>query len=106
MQIVGFLLRRLKLHENPISPKKVSQNYLYKVHVLFHILLLICSETYQGRLVGGYHENHTYNTSLDKRKQVFRVSDQVRHKLACTVTEEGLKLEIVDLIRGGIVLSV
>ena len=38
------------------------------------------------------------------RKQVFRASDQVEHKLACTVSEK--KLEISDLERRGIILSV
>ena len=33
-------------------------------------------------------------------------SDQVRHKLACTVTEDGWRLEILDLESRGIVLSV
>ena len=32
------------------------------------------------------------------------VSDQVQHKPACTVTEDGLTLEILELSRGGIVL--
>ena len=34
------------------------------------------------------------------------VSKQVRHKLDCTVAEAGWKLEISDLGRKGIVLSV
>ena len=33
------------------------------------------------------------------------VSEQVRHKLACTVTEDGKRLEILDLESRGIVLS-
>ena len=33
------------------------------------------------------------------------VSEQARHKPACTVTEAGYKLEILELSRGGIVLS-
>ena len=33
------------------------------------------------------------------------VSEQVRHKSGCTVTEDGWKLEILDLERRGIVLS-
>ena len=33
-------------------------------------------------------------------------SDQVRHKPGCTVTEDGLRLEILDLESKGIVLSV
>ena len=32
-------------------------------------------------------------------------SDQVQHKSACTVTEDGQKLEILNLRRRGIVLS-
>ena len=34
------------------------------------------------------------------------VSDQVRHKPGCTVTEDGKRLEILDLESRGIVLSV
>ena len=33
------------------------------------------------------------------------VSEQVLHKSGCTVTEAGKKLEILELSRGGIVLS-
>ena len=33
------------------------------------------------------------------------VSDQVQHKPACTVTEAGQKIEILDSIRRGIVLQ-
>ena len=33
------------------------------------------------------------------------VSDLVRHKPGCTATEDGLRLEILDLERRGIVLS-
>ena len=33
-------------------------------------------------------------------------SDQVRHKPGCTVTEDGQRMEILDLERRGIVLSV
>ena len=40
------------------------------------------------------------------RKPVFGVSDQVRHKPGCAVTEDGWRLEISDLGRRGIVLSV
>ena len=43
--------------------------------------------------------------SLVVRKTVFGVSDQVRHKPGCTVTENGLRLEISDLGRRRIVLS-
>ena len=38
-------------------------------------------------------------------KSVFRVSDQVLHKLVCTATEDGYGLEIWDLGRRGVVLS-
>ena len=40
------------------------------------------------------------------RKQVFGASDQVRHKPGCTTTEDGWRLEILDLGSRGIVLSV
>ena len=44
--------------------------------------------------------------SLVVRKPVFGVSDQVRHKPGCTATEDGYRLEISDLGRKGIVLSI
>ena len=47
-------------------------------------------KTYMSRLVG---------------KPTICVSDKVRHKPACTSTENSLKLEILDLSRRGIVLS-
>ena len=40
------------------------------------------------------------------REPVFRVSDQVQHKLGCTVTEDGQRLEIPDLGSRRIVLYV
>ena len=54
-------------------------------------------------VVGG---NQDYHMSLVVRKPVFGVSDQVRHKLGCAVTEYGLRLEISYLESRGIVLSV
>ena len=39
------------------------------------------------------------------RKPVFGVSDQVQHKLGCTTTEDGKRLEISDLGNRGIALS-
>ena len=39
-------------------------------------------------------------------KTVFGVSDQVRHKPGCTATEDGKRLESLDLGRREIVLSV
>ena len=39
------------------------------------------------------------------RKPFFRVSDQVRHKLGCTATEDNKRLEILDLGKTVIVLS-
>ena len=40
------------------------------------------------------------------RKPVFGVSDEVRHKSGCAATEDGYRLELSDLGRRGIVLSV
>ena len=40
--------------------------------------------------------------SLVVRKPVFWVSDLVRHKLGCAITEYGKRLEISDLGRRGI----
>ena len=39
------------------------------------------------------------------RKRVLGASDQVRHKPGCTAKEDGQRLEISDLGRRGIVLS-
>ena len=36
------------------------------------------------------------------RKLVFRVSDQVRHKPGCTATEDGWRLESLDLEEEGL----
>ena len=44
--------------------------------------------------------------SRDARKPVFGVSDQVRHKPVCAVSENGKKLEISDIRRSGNILSV
>ena len=47
-----------------------------------------------------------HHMSLVVRKPVFGVSDQVRQKPGCTTTEDGWRLEILDLGSRGIVLSV
>ena len=39
------------------------------------------------------------------RKSVFGVSNQVQHKPGCTATEDGYRLEILDLGGRGMVLS-
>ena len=49
--------------------------------------------------------NRYFYLSLFVRKPVFRVSDQVRHKSGCTVTEDGWRLEILYLGSRGIVLA-
>ena len=46
-----------------------------------------------------------YELSPNARKPVFGTSDQVRHKPGCTVTEDGYRLEILDLESRGTVLS-
>ena len=38
-----------------------------------------------------------YDMSLELKKTVFVVSDQVRHKPCCTASEDGQSLEILDL---------
>ena len=38
------------------------------------------------------------------KKQIFGVSDQVRHKPGCITTEDGYELDILDLGSRGIVL--
>ena len=47
-----------------------------------------------------------YDMSLVLRKLVFGVSDQVQHKPGCTATEDGQRLEILDLGSRWIVLCV
>ena len=44
--------------------------------------------------------------SLVMTKPVFGVSDQVRHKVDCTATEDSYRIEISDLESRGIVLYV
>ena len=68
-----------------------------------HIAQVFIHQCYRNILVQKLSQGHM---SLVVRKQVFRVSDQVRHKPGCTATEDGYKLEIMDLESRGIVLSV
>ena len=49
---------------------------------------------------------HYHYMSLIMRKPVFGVSDQVPHKPGCTATEDGQRLQILDLGSRGIVLFV
>ena len=43
-----------------------------------------------------------YQMSIRTRKTTIWGSDKIRHKLACTVTEAGYKLEILDSESRGI----
>ena len=47
----------------------------------------------------------TYFVSHIMRKPVFGVSHQILHRPGCTTTEDGLRLEILDLRSIGIILS-
>ena len=59
-----------------------------------------------GKVKGLVHLHYDFcKMSRDARKPVFGVSDQVRHKPVCAVSEYGKKLEISDLGRREIVLS-
>ena len=51
----------------------------------------------QGEWISKFEPPHGKTNNL--------VSDQVGHKPVCAVTETGLKLEILELSRRGIVLS-
>ena len=68
-----------------------------KILILSHFLMLYGLETSKT----GY-----IYMSRDARKQVFKVSDLVRHKLVCVATEDGQLLELSELGRRGNVLSV
>ena len=46
----------------------------------------------------------TYELRYEKTNNV--VSEQVQHKPSCTSSEDGYRLEILDLESGGIVLSI
>ena len=48
--------------------------------------------------------NAFYSLSRVMRKPVFRVFNQVRQKHDCTATEDGQRIEILDLGRRGAVL--
>ena len=63
------------------------------------------SELFRYR-VSDNRTDHDAHMSLDVRKPIFGVSDQVRHKLGCTATIDGKRPEISDLGRRGVVLSV
>ena len=66
-------------------------------------------ELHQTSQTRGNRQNHytcSYFVSFCMRKPTFWVFHQAGHRLACTVTEEGLKLLILYLRRRGIVLSV
>ena len=52
-----------------------------------------------------YVIEHCLHLSHVLKKLVFRVSDQVRYKPGCAVTEDGWSLESLDLESRGIILS-
>ena len=67
-------------------------------------MLLICSFAhYQSQISGIFCDNQ--NMRCVPRGPVFGISDQVQHKPGCAVTDDGERLDILDL-RRGIVLSV
>ena len=57
-----------------------------------------------AKIKGAHHGRN--DLSLVVRKPVFGVSDLVRQKPGCAVTEDSKRLEISDLGSRGIVLSV
>ena len=51
-------------------------------------------------------KSHILNAPHFEKKNCLGGSEQSRHKLGCKITEDGQKLEISDLERRGIVLSI
>ena len=77
------------------------------VMILFHIRTDIIGRYWIILLIWFKALHSSVLLSIEPRceKTGLRVSDQVRHKLGCAATEDGLRLEISDLGRKGIVLS-
>ena len=86
----------MKFQDSSFNGLKVTVGTKSVTHPLTHAPKAICPINFFK--VGGI-------MSLVVRKLVFGVSDQVRHKLGCTVTEDGWRLEILYLGSRGIVLS-
>ena len=70
------------------------------------LVSLLVLELESGKYRTGQSIINVYHMSLVVRKPVFGVSDQVRHKPGCTATEDDQRLEISDLERRWVVLSV
>ena len=69
--------------------KEFFRNMSLNIYFIYAIVEVVCIT---------YHSKQLY-MSRDAKIPVFGVSEQVRNKLACTVTEVGEKLEIRDLGR-------
>ena len=69
------------------------------VSIMLQVLILLSMSASGGKLF-----IFLYEPVREKTNDLG--SDQVRHKLPCTVTEDDLRLEILDLESRGIVLSV
>ena len=88
------------------NKKTVEQNTK-----LYLIRMCYISLKFKLRWLYSTHEFEDYMYMLNShmshvmRKPAFGFSDQVRHKQSCTATEDGQRLEISDLERKGIVLS-
>ena len=71
---------------NPVLDKGLClATSLYEIWWIWWMILMMC-------------KNRVYNFSRDVSEKVFRVSDQVQHKSACTVKEAGfLRFEILAI---------
>ena len=112
MQEAGFLTMRLKYIQplsmsldtrKPVSD--ISAQFIHKPGCADTNLCYI-KPSNVGNNRGDYQ---TLDAQADEEprheKTNILVSDQVRHKPGCTATEDGKRLEISDLGRRGIVLS-
>ena len=76
------------------------------------MLMGVCGHEFSNKICTcnngqGYTGRGNFNMTMSRvaRKTVFRVSDKVRHKLGCKATEDGWRLEILDLGSRGVLLS-
>ena len=96
-----------------VQPKKMARGFKIQLKKVEELCYLVREKINQPAVTWywsapvwkyrGFRE--VAQMSHDIRKQVFGVSDQVRHKRGWAITEYGWRLEILDLRSRGIVLS-
>ena len=89
---------RARAMSDPLSKERWGTSYEYTSEILYQFQ---CLCIHMGFDITKIMKVSDFYFSFRMRKPTIWVSDQVWHKPACTVIEDGKRLEIVDLENTG-----